>query len=88
MRGGVTTQFRYARTGADPGGRDRPRSGRKPRDRVPARARDVAARIEESERIAIAQKAAESWETMHFASAEDDTEVWKELFGPRFRVED
>jgi hypothetical protein len=49
---------------------------------------NVASRIEDAERVSIAQKASESWETIHFASAEDDTEVWKELFGPRFKVED
>jgi len=49
---------------------------------------NVAARIEESERKAIVQKACETWETAHFASAENDIEVWKEIFGPRFKVED
>lgn len=49
---------------------------------------NVAARIEESERTAIVAAAHESWEAAHFASAENDPSVWKELFGPRFRVED
>ena len=49
---------------------------------------NVASRIEEAERLSITKKASESWETLHFASAENDTEVWKELFGPRFKVED
>lgn len=49
---------------------------------------NVASRIEEAERLSITKKALESWETLHFASAENDTEVWKELFGPRFKVED
>jgi hypothetical protein len=49
---------------------------------------NVAARIEDAERAAIVQKAMESWEVAHFASAEDDLDVWKELFGPRFKVED
>jgi hypothetical protein len=49
---------------------------------------NVAARIEEAERAAIVQKAMESWEVAYFASAEDDLDVWKELFGPRFKVED
>ena len=48
---------------------------------------NVASRIEEAERLSIIKKASESWETLHFASAENDTEVWKELFGPRFKVE-
>lgn len=51
-------------------------------------ANNVAARIEESERVAIVGKAAESWEIAHFASSEEDMDVWKELFGPRFKVED
>ena len=51
-------------------------------------ANNVAARIEDSERLSIIQKAAESWELAHFASSEDDADVWKELFGPRFKVED
>ncbi|HWN11956.1 MAG TPA: CBASS oligonucleotide cyclase [Pyrinomonadaceae bacterium] len=49
---------------------------------------NVAARIVESERQAIVKKASETWETAHFASAENDSEVWKEIFGPRFKVED
>ncbi len=49
---------------------------------------NVAARIEEAERVSIIEKARESWEVIHFASAEDDIEVWKELFGPRFKVEE
>jgi len=49
---------------------------------------NVAARVEEAERISIVEKARESWEVAHFASAENDTEVWKELFGPRFKVEE
>lgn len=49
---------------------------------------NVAARIEESERITIVAAAHESWEVAHFASAENDMSVWKELFGPLFQVED
>ena len=45
---------------------------------------NVAARITEQERRQIVEVAKTSWETAHFASAEDDDEVWKELFGPRF----
>jgi len=48
---------------------------------------NVAARIDEAERAAIVAAACTSWETACFASAEDDLSVWKELFGPRFRVE-
>jgi tRNA nucleotidyltransferase (CCA-adding enzyme) len=48
---------------------------------------NVGGRIEEGERGTIAQTAIESWETAHFASQEGDLEIWKEVFGPRFRVE-
>lgn len=49
---------------------------------------NVAARIEEAERASIIAKANESWEIAHFASSENDVDVWKELFGPRFKVEE
>ena len=49
---------------------------------------NVAARITEIERQQIADAAREAWETANFASAENDNEVWKEIFGPRFKVED
>ena len=49
---------------------------------------NVAARIDEREREQIVEVAKTSWETAHFASAEDDDEVWKELFGPRFGTGD
>ena len=29
-----------------------------------------------------------AWETANFASAENDNEVWKEIFGPRFKTEE
>ncbi len=29
-----------------------------------------------------------AWEAAHFASAENDNEVWKGIFGPRFKVEE
>ncbi len=48
---------------------------------------NVAARITEDERIQIVAAAQEAWETAHFASAENDVDLWKEIFGPRFRVE-
>lgn len=47
-------------------------------------ANNVTARISEPERREIVEAARTSWEMAHFASAEDDDEVWKELFGPRF----
>jgi len=49
---------------------------------------NVASRITEAERKAIVEAAGEAWEVAHFASAEDDEEVWKELFGPKFRTKD
>lgn len=49
---------------------------------------NVTSRITETERKAIVAEALQAWETAHFASAENDTEVWKELFGPRFKVQE
>lgn len=49
---------------------------------------NVAARISEVERQQIVAAALDAWETANFASAENDNEVWKELFGPRFKVEE
>ena len=48
----------------------------------------MAARITEEERAEIVRLATESWETAHYASEQDDVEIWKELFGPRFKVSD
>jgi tRNA nucleotidyltransferase (CCA-adding enzyme) len=49
---------------------------------------NVAARITDGERTDIVHLAQESWETAHYASEKDDEEIWKELFGPRFKVRD
>jgi hypothetical protein len=49
---------------------------------------NVTSRISESEREQIVAAAQSAWEAAHFASAENDNEVWKEVFGPRFKVED
>ncbi len=49
---------------------------------------NVAARISEDERLQIVRAAHEAWEAGHFASAENDPELWKAIFGPRFRVAD
>lgn len=49
---------------------------------------NTASRISEAERQEIVKAADDAWETANFASAEDDTEIWKEIFGPRFKVED
>ncbi len=51
-------------------------------------ANNVASRITEAERQNIIQIAEQAWATANYASAENDIEVWKELFGPRFRIED
>lgn len=51
-------------------------------------ANNVASRITEVERRTIVAAAAEAWETANFASAENDHDVWKELFGPQFKTED
>jgi tRNA nucleotidyltransferase (CCA-adding enzyme) len=47
---------------------------------------NVASRISEDERQGIVAAATEAWEIANFASSEDDLDVWKELFGPRFKV--
>jgi Second Messenger Oligonucleotide or Dinucleotide Synthetase domain len=47
---------------------------------------NVAGRITEAERQQIVAAALKAWETANLASADDDIEVWKELFGPRFKV--
>ena len=48
---------------------------------------NVASRITEAERLEIVAAATESWETANFASADNDNDVWKEIFGPRFNTE-
>lgn len=50
---------------------------------------NVASRLTEAERIEIVAAAQSSWEAAYFASqSDDDEEVWKELFGARFKVEE
>lgn len=49
---------------------------------------NVAARIEEAERLEIVRSACSGWEIAHYASQENDFDAWKELFGPRFKVEE
>jgi tRNA nucleotidyltransferase (CCA-adding enzyme) len=49
---------------------------------------NVTSRISEAERNEIVAAAEVAWETANFASAENDNEVWKEIFGPRFKTED
>jgi len=49
---------------------------------------NVAARITEDERKEIVDAATKSWELTHLASEDDDIGMWKQVFGPRFKVED
>lgn len=49
---------------------------------------NVAGRITEQERKEIVSAAESAWETANFASEENDIEIWKELFGPRFKVKE
>lgn len=49
---------------------------------------NVASRITEAERVEIVAAAKEAWEAANFAAAENDNDVWKEIFGPRFKTED
>jgi hypothetical protein len=50
---------------------------------------NVASRLTEAERLQIVSTAEQAWEAANFASAEDDIAIWKkEIFGPRFKIED
>jgi hypothetical protein len=49
---------------------------------------NVASRITEGERKEIVAAALNAWETANYASTENDNELWKEIFGPRFKIED
>lgn len=49
---------------------------------------NVTSRISEAERKEIVAAAEASWETANFASTEDEREIWKEIFGHRFKTED
>ncbi len=49
---------------------------------------NVASRVTEEERIEIVSTANQSWEGAVFASEEGDVELWKDIFGPRFKVEE
>lgn len=48
---------------------------------------NVTSRITEAERVEIVAAAQEAWEAAYFASAEDDDDLWKDVFGPRFSTE-
>ncbi len=49
---------------------------------------NVTSRISESERKEIVAAAEASWEAANFASVEDEREIWKEIFGHRFKTDD
>ncbi|EJC80669.1 hypothetical protein Rleg4DRAFT_2305 [Rhizobium leguminosarum bv. trifolii WSM2297] len=49
---------------------------------------NVTSRITEAERQEIVKAADQSWEDANYASAEDDDDIWKEVFGTRFSVEE
>lgn len=49
---------------------------------------NVTSRISEAERKEICQAAEDAWEIANHASTDGDMDIWKELFGPRFKVED
>ena len=49
---------------------------------------NVASRIDEEERLEIVTMANDAWETAHLASVDDDMDLWKEIFGQRFKVEE
>lgn len=49
---------------------------------------NVGSRITEEERVEIVAAAAASWEAAYHASTSGETEVWKEVFGPRFKIEE
>jgi len=48
---------------------------------------NVTSRITEAERLEIVKTAEEGWYAAQFASAENDNELWKDLFGKKFKVE-
>ncbi len=49
---------------------------------------NVASRITEKEKSEIIAKALQAWEAAHYASVEDDNDLWKEIFGPKFKIKD
>jgi tRNA nucleotidyltransferase (CCA-adding enzyme) len=53
-----------------------------------ASANNVASRLSEAERQEIVAAAEAAWENASFAAADNDNEIWKEIFGPRFKTED
>jgi hypothetical protein len=49
---------------------------------------NVASRITKDEQALIAKAAESSLDTATYASVENDNEVWKEIFGGRFKTKD
>lgn len=49
---------------------------------------NVASRITSEEKIKIVDIALEAWETANYASAEDNNDIWKEIFGNKFKIKD
>ncbi|AHZ70814.1 hypothetical protein OU5_3735 [Pseudomonas mandelii JR-1] len=49
---------------------------------------NVASRITTDEKMKIAKAALEAWETAFHASVQEDEEVWKEIFGNRFKIKE
>ena len=49
---------------------------------------NVAGRITEAELKEIVVAATESYEVSHLASVDDDIDMWKQAFGPRFKVQE
>lgn len=49
---------------------------------------NVASRITPEEKIQIVNIALQAWETANYASVEDDNDIWKEIFGNKFKIKD
>jgi tRNA nucleotidyltransferase (CCA-adding enzyme) len=49
---------------------------------------NVASRMTDDERLEIVAAAGESWEAAYHASTSGEVDVWKEVFGPRFKIEE
>ncbi|MBS7827423.1 nucleotidyltransferase [Wohlfahrtiimonas chitiniclastica] len=51
-------------------------------------ANNVASRITLEEKKQIVEIALQAWETANYASVEDDNDIWKEIFGNKFKIKD
>ena len=49
---------------------------------------NVASRITSEEKKQIVKIALQAWETANYASVEDDNDIWKEIFGNKFKIKD